>query len=120
MEKAAETQTSFQIASHKRVPTSYGVQIPLRGQEDRHSDNIEDLWVSVFYIGDGDNACSSARHLQTHLPNATTDNIQRWSLPIEFRFSYIPIAIGLSKNYRNIGLTYLSDFTIGLTTLNFR
>jgi hypothetical protein len=35
---------------------------------------------------------------------------QRLALPIEFRYSNIPIAIGLSNSYRNIGLTYLSDF----------
>ncbi len=37
-------------------------------------------------------------------------SIQRWALPIEFRYYDIPIAIGLSNSYRNIGLTYLSDF----------
>ncbi len=35
---------------------------------------------------------------------------ERRALSIEFRYSDIPIAIGLSYNYPNIGLTYLSAF----------
>ncbi len=35
---------------------------------------------------------------------------QRWALPIELRYSDIPIAIGLRINNRNIGLAMLSDF----------
>jgi hypothetical protein len=35
---------------------------------------------------------------------------QRGALQIKFRYSDIPISIGLSNIYRNIGLTYLSDF----------
>jgi hypothetical protein len=40
----------------------------------------------------------------------TVTYLQRWAFPIEFQYSEIPIAIGLSTNYQNIGLTYLSDF----------
>ncbi len=36
--------------------------------------------------------------------------IERWALPIELRYSDFPIAIGLRKSNRNIGLAKLSDF----------
>ncbi len=36
--------------------------------------------------------------------------LHRWALPVELRYSDFPIAIGLRKNNRNIGLAKLSDF----------
>jgi hypothetical protein len=46
--------------------------------------------------------------------------LQRWALPIGFRYSDILIAIGLSRSYQNIGQTNLSDFNYWTATLNFR
>ncbi len=43
-------------------------------------------------------------------PFPWTNVLSSMALPIEFRYSDIPIAVGLSNSYRNIGLTYLSDF----------
>ncbi len=41
--------------------------------------------------------------------NSSLPYKQKWALQIELRFSEILIAIGLRKNYRDIGLTQLSD-----------
>jgi hypothetical protein len=41
--------------------------------------------------------------------------LQRWALPIEFRYSDILIAIGLRKNIGKMGWSYRSK-TIGLAT----
>ncbi len=51
--------------------------------------------------------CSTGHVADTDTVGSASTFLQRLALPIEF---CIPIAIGLSNSYRNIGLTYLSDF----------